>query len=467
MKGRIYNFQGINLKLSPFLQNEGELLRCVNMSDDIIGCKEKRPGYTTYLGTPTGGPVYSLWSWRKNNGTQFWNYHAANGTIYYSQQGTGNWTLAGNGTMEPGTYIFNSSMEDTQIICDGVAATRHTTSGTNFVDTTAAPVSRGMVDYQGRIYAIGTSSTLFWSNVGTPTDWTNDSSSINIPGPGQLNSIMKVNDRIITTKNSGVMHRYEGFNLVDMSTDLGPSAAISIGRMEDYRFYMNRLGAFGFGGDRPEIISNAIEKQIYNDSDKGIVGDDFDIIPGIAYKYNYYCSIGTIADDFTNGTITNCILKYNYQLNQWSNYSFAQAPACFGTYQDSLGSLQMIFGERNSGQIFQMSGTATTDAGSTIEAIMEFVIHAGSPESDKEWKYFWASFNPGNQAKVQIALSDTFTLQKLVWQDLGDCNDGVAEFRFPAGSQGKLLFVKIYEASRNNRFQFFGCSYEADVIDRK
>src|SRR3990167_7317215 len=290
MKGRIYNFQGINLKLSTFLQNEGELLRCVNMSDDIIGCKEKRPGYTTYLGTPTGGPVYSLWSWRKNNGTQFWNYHAANGTIYYSQQGTGNWTLAGNGTMEPGTYIFNSSMEDTQIICDGVAATRHTTSGTNFVDTTAAPVSRGMVDYQGRIYAIGTSSTLFWSNVGTPTDWTNDSSSINIPGPGQLNSIMKVNDRIITTKNSGVMHRYEGFNLVDMSTDLGPSAAISIGRMEDYRFYMNRLGAFGFGGDRPEIISNAIEKQIYNDSDKGIVGDDFDIIPGIAYKYNYYCS---------------------------------------------------------------------------------------------------------------------------------------------------------------------------------
>src|SRR3990167_7031430 len=103
MKGRIYNFSGLNLKLSPFLQSEGELLRCVNMSDDIIGCKEKRPGYTTYLGTPTNSTVDSIWNFRLDNGTQFWNYHAANGSIYYSTQGTGAWTICGNGTMTAGT----------------------------------------------------------------------------------------------------------------------------------------------------------------------------------------------------------------------------------------------------------------------------------------------------------------------------------------------------------------------------
>ena len=465
-KQRILNFQGLNLKLSPYLQTEGELLRCVNMSDDLIGAKEKRPGYAAYLGTADNSAIDSIWNFQLNNGTQFWNYRASGGSIYYSQQGTGAWTICGGGTMTSGTPIFNAISENTMLLCDGGSATRHTTNGTSFTNTTSAPIARGMVDYQNRIYAIGTASTFFWSNAGTPTDWTNDSSSINIPGPGRLHTVMKVADRAVVSKNSGIMHRWDGFNLIDLATNLGPSSPQSLANVEDFRFYLNRLGIFGYGGNKPEIISNHIEKQIYNDAGLGIAGTSFNDAMGIAYKYNYYLSVGTITDDLTYGTVSNAILKYNYQLNQWSNYTFADRPTAWGTYQDANGSLQLLFGN-SGGQVFTYGGTVTTDNTATIEAIMEFVIHGGMPETDKKWNYFWAFFNPGNQAKVQVAISDTFTLQKKKWVDLGDCSDGIAEFRFPEGSRGKLLFVKIYEASRNNRFQFLGVAYDADPIDRR
>ena len=75
-------------------------------------------------------------------------------------------------------------------------------------------------------------------------------------------------------------------------------------------------------------------------------------------------------------------------------------------------------------------------------------------------------FNPGCQAKIQVAAANTFTKGKLNWIDLGDAQNGVVEYK-PSGLRSRLLFVKIYEASRNARFHFYGFDYEATVIDRR
>ena len=75
-------------------------------------------------------------------------------------------------------------------------------------------------------------------------------------------------------------------------------------------------------------------------------------------------------------------------------------------------------------------------------------------------------FNPGSQAKIQIALSDTFTKENLRWVDIGSSKDGVVEYRFPEGSRGRFMFYKIYEASRDSRFQFYGWEFDADKIER-
>jgi len=456
------------------LHREGDLLRSVNVESFPFGGKRKRPSYITYLGTPDNDQVDDLFNFTKESGTQFWNYRFSGGSLFYSQQGTGAWTVCGNGTFTGGT-MRHAVLEDTLMITDGAGTIHFTTDGTHLVNNgtylyngtseTPAPVAVDLVEYNQRIFAAGTASDLFWSTTGTPADWTSDSSSILIPGAGKLLSTFVSQDRLIATKNSGKMFRYDTFNLVDLSTNLGPTSLSSIANIEGNRLYLNRLGFFSYGGDKPQILSNAIERQIYNDKGEGVAGTTFDNAPGVAHQYSYYCTIGTVTDDLTDETVSDAVAVYDYQDNEWGNYKFANKPTAWLSFKDENSDQQLIFGS-DDGQCYQIAGTALNDNTATVDAVVEGVIHLGTPESDKRWKYLWASFNPGCQAKMQVAIGDTYTKGKKKWIDIGDCSDGVCEFRFPERSRGKLLFWKVYEASRNTRFNFYGFSVEADVIDR-
>jgi len=454
----------LNLSINPLIHKEGDMVRCLNVENDQFGAKKKRPGYTTYLGTtPNGSSVADLMTWQRNNGTQFWNYVFAGGNLYYSQQGTGAWTICGNGTLNSGGTLTSAVLEDTLLIGDGVSATKHTTNGTSFTNTTSAPIAVDLEDYQNRIYAIGTASSMFWSNVGTPADWTNDSSSVNIPGPGKLTTLRKLSDRLITGKNSGIQHRWDGYNLFDLSTELAPTSSRSIAKVEKLDFGLNRLGVFVYNGDTPELISNAVEKQIYNDAGEGMAGTTFDNAPAVAHKYEYMLSVGTVTDDLTDETISDCILMYDYQTNEWWNNRFANRPSAWLSYVDAVGDEQLIFGSGN--QCYTYGGTNTTDNGATIEVVMEGIIHLNTL-LDKKWNWFRALFNPGCEAHIQIAISNSFTKGKKNWQDLGQATDGAVEYRFPSGSQGKFLFWKITEASRNARLHWFGFEYDAQIIPK-
>src|SRR3990167_408298 len=462
---RAFNLQRLQLGLSPFLQTEGQFTRLVNVDPYPIGAMSKRAGYGTTLNS-VGGTVTSLWDWHNGSGTQFWNYAASGGSVYYSTQGTGNWIIAGNGTMTDNARIGFGVLEETMLIGDGTAASRHTTSGTDFTNTSAAPVAFDFQDYTDqRMYAIG-SQQLFWSTPGTPTGWVTDSSSINIPGPGHLRSLMKVADRLVTTKNSGVMHRYDGYNLFDLSTKLGPSSPYSIGEIEDYRFYLNRKGYFGFDGNRPEIVSNSIRPQVYNELGSGIVGGTFNNAPAVSHKYDYMCAVGTVTDDFTNESIANCMQIYNYQLDNWRNYSMGTPVTAMWSYKDNNENEQLIFGD-NAGQCYLFGGTQTTDNGLPIESIMEFLYHGGAPELDKKWNYSWLFFNPGCQAHVQYSYADTFVKGKKQWISAGDTASGVVEIQHTAGAQSKLLLVKITESSRTARFTYYGMACDYDPLQRR
>lgn len=464
-KARVFNLGSLNLKVSPFLQQNGDMIRMLNFEKDTIGGIKKRPGYTTYLGTPDNAQVNSLFQFRLNNGTQFWNYRASGSVLYYSTQGTGDWTVCGNGTITAGTSVVHAVDYNTLLISQDAGTTRHSTDGTSFTDTTSAPVAVGMVPYQERIYAAGTASDLFWSNVGTPTDWTNDSSSISISGPGRLSTVMKVNDRLIATKNSGVMYKYDGYSVFDLATNLGPSSPQSIGTVEGFSFWLNRLGEYGYGGAKPEIISNPIERLIYNDDGNGIIGTTFDNAPGAVHRYNYYLSIGTVTDDLTNEKIPDAILKYNFQLDEHSTYQFANRPTAWLSYRDLNGDQKFIFGDAN-GQCYTLGGTELSDNGSTIESVAEFVFHFGAPETDKIVNYIWCFANPGSQAKIQVAFGDTFTKQNKNWIDLKQLKDGVMEAKLD-GARGKLIFVKVYEASVDDRSYIYGFAFDIEGVDRR
>jgi len=250
-----------------------------------------------------------------NDSTKTNLFRASGSALYYSTQGTGAWTLAGNGTISVGSHFGAAILDNVFIGGDGVGSTRYTTDGTSFTNATLAPPAQYFEQYQNRIYAGGTESTLFYSTTNDATNWntsgTSDSNSLEIPGEGKLGRLFKTTDRLIATKSTGLMYRWDGFSLFDMTTKYGPSSPYSVAESEDFRFFINQYGHFGFGGVRPQLLSNAIQRQFYNDDNTGIAGTTFPLAPGVCHKYDYLVSVGTVVDDFTSRTISNNIIKYH------------------------------------------------------------------------------------------------------------------------------------------------------------
>lgn len=464
---KITTVGGLNLYVNPLERNSGEMIKAVNITSDFYGTKKKRSGYNTFLTAVDGSAINSLFSFYKNDGTQFWLYRASGSKLYSSAQGTGAWTVTGNGTISAGASVGYAVLDNTLVIGDGVGSTRYTTNGTSFTNGSLAPIAASFEQYQNRIYAAGTASDLFYSTTGDATNWstsgTSDSSSFKIPGAGKLRKIFKNNDRLVATKEGGAMFRWDGYALLDLATDLGPTSANSADQVESNWFWLNRLGIFNYSGDRPMLISNPIQRQIYNTSGSAIAGGVFSTAPGAVHRYDYFCGVGTITDDYTKETITNALIKYDYNKNEFMNWSLADNPTAMHSYKDANGVQQFIFGD-STGNCYKFSDTTYADNEDAIEAQMMFSVDAGVIELDKKWNWIWFYFNPGCQATVQIACTDNLSPNITRWVDIGDVSAGIVRYKFPQGSRSKFLFIRIHESSQTTPFTFYGMSYDAEPI---
>lgn len=465
---RVFNLGGVNTRISPFNQQDGQLIHCVNMYTDSVGAKRKRSGYTTFLGTPDSSQVNTLFQYSKEDGTTSFLYRASGSALYHWDAGVGtatDWTLSANGTIADGGHVGHEVLNDTLILGDGVGSTRHTTDGTSFTDTVLAPVGEHFSELFRRIYIGGTSSTEFYSVTNDPTNWdtsgTSDSSSFTVPGEGAINSNMVSYDRIVIGKDSGKLLRWDDYELVTIPTKQAPSSPYSIVDIEGYKIYLNRWGFFGYGGDRPEILSNSIQNQIYNNEETGIAGTAFDNAPAGINRFQYFCTMGSVRDSFTQIPIDNAVAVYDYQLDEWVNYQFADKPTSYTTYQDNSGVEHLLFGD-DSGQVYKYSGTATSDNGASIEASLVGFLHLGSPDVEKIFKDVWSYANPGCQASLQVAASETFTLKNLDWVDVGSLQSGVNKFSY--GGRGRFLFYRLHEKSTASPLIFYGLAVDAEVI---
>lgn len=459
-----FSSAGIDTYTSPLVA-DGKLIHSVNMISDPLGGKKKRPGYITYLNAPDSAQVNSMFQFQKNDGTTLFNYRASGSLLYYSLQGTGDWTIAGNGTISNGAHVGHAVLNNTLIIGDGAGSTRHTTNGTSFTNTTAAPVAPFFEQYQNRVYAVGTAGTVVYSSPFAPTDWTTDSSSFTIPGAGLPKQPFKSADRLVFPKNSGEAYRWDGFSLTDMSTDYAPSSPYAIANIEGYTLSLNRYGINGYGGGQFELLSNAIQRKFYNSLGSSISGTTFDNAPAGVWRYDYLVSVGTVTDDFTRRTIPDNIIKYNFQQNEFLDWQFTHNPTAYMNALDTAGNRNLYFGDAN-GNTFVMSGTATSDAGSVINAEMIYVYTYGAPEFEKDWQYYRGIFNPGCEGKVQYGTANTFTNEEIRWHDMGDIVNGIVEKRFDERPRSRLLFERIYEASTSPAFSSYGRSISATVEEK-
>lgn len=467
----VSSFGGINTYQNPFSLPDGNVIHSVNMDSFPLGAKKKRSGYVTYLGTPDNSTVNTLFSWQKNDGS-IYNYRASGSVLYSSLQGTGDWTVTGNGTISSGAHVSFAVQDNTLFMADGVGSTRHTTSGTDWTNTSGAPIAVDLAPYQGRIYAAGTSSSLFYSTAGTGTDWITDSSSIFIPNDGKLSRIFVSSDRLVITKNSGLMYRWDGDSLIDMATKLGPSSPYSLGSVEGYRFWLNRLGIFTSNAGAPQLVSNPIQNQIYNDSGSAVIGTSFNSAPSGVSKYNYFTSVGTLTDDFTKITIPDAIIKYDYQKNEFLNYRFNNFPTACTSYKDVNGVDQFIFGDQ-AGQVYQLSGTAKSDNGTPIESSLIVILHANMPHVMKDFRRIEFFTNPGCGARVRYATVDASEIFNpfnkegpFKWKELCDLHKGYTQVDFPPESRGSLTYLQFYDNGSNDRFNLYSLSYTYDVVNK-
>lgn len=470
----ITNFGGINTQVNPLQLQDGNVVQSLNVTSQPFGAVTKRPGYTTFLTTVDGSAVQTLFGWWRQNGTQMNLYRASGNKLYYSLQGTGAWTQTGgdqSGTISPGAHFGHAVLNDVMAGGDGFGSSRYSTDGTSFTSIANAPVSQFWLQYQQRGYALGTGAAFAYSSANDISNWTtggtSDSATFDVGGEGAVSYLFKNSDRVLFVM-SGLqsMLQWDGFNLVDLANDLGPTSPYSFDQSENLGFWLNHSGVYSYSGSAPQIISNPIQRLIYNNAGSGIAGTVFDTAPGGVHRYDYLLAVGATTDDFTGVTVNDAILKYDIRLNQFNTWQFADLPKSFYSYRDVSGIQQLIFGN-STGQVFRLDGTATTDNGTAIESLVQFVCWANTI-NPKNWFQYRMVFNPGCEIKVEAAVTHNFSSRAKNWFPLNQAVDGVVTGRFPTElSQGEFLFIKVSDNSLTNGFTMYGCEIDFEVVVRR
>lgn len=467
---QVYNLGSLNLKVSPFNLVEGDVIRAVNIVKDQIGVLRKRPGYETFLSTANGSSPLDLWFWEQNEAKFL--YRNGGGKLYYHDVDNGTaWVVSGNGTVN-NNHMGHAVLDETMIVSQDAGTTRHTTDGSTLSDTALAPAGEIVFEAGRRGYiAAGTQSSLFFSTSNDISNWsttgTSDSSSVFIPGAGRLQIGFQANDRAVVGKTGGAMFTWDTDFLRRVPTNRSFTSQWSLDTIEDFVLGLNRVGIFGFAGDRPIIVSNAIEKIIYNDAGTGIAGTAFESAVGKSYRNDYFLSVGDVTDDFTTDQITNALIKYDFQLNEYLMWSTAHKVTAMTPYKDANDTDQFLLGTSNGGQAYRLTSDSLTDAGTAIESIIEFVLYASRPAQEKFWQKIRLFANPGCEASVLVGLANTFTRSAIDWYQVGDMIDGFVEFDFPARARSRLLFVKLIDKSIASRFSFYGFEYICELIGDK
>lgn len=464
---RVFNLSGLNLKVQPLLLQDGQCLQCVNYDPLYIGAKTKRQGYVAFLDQIDSDEVKSLIYHHKADGTKF--LLRVSGKKIYKWAFSGDtWGTAVKSNLTTGLRMGHVSYDDTLCLGNGTDNSMHTTDGSSFTDTSGAPKAKYWTQWKRRIYAAGNTtapSTLFWSSAGSATNWSgsppSDSSSLTIPGPGKIDGVFTANNTVVISKDSGLVFHWDGTNLTQVSESLAPTSYESIAPVERSAFYLNRLGVYDYTTGLPRLLSNAIESYIYNSAGNGVAGSAFNTAPGVTYRYKYLVAVGDITGCFGN-SISNGILVYDFQLNEWGVYSFAHLPTAWVTYLDANSNETLCFGDA-SGKTYTY-GSGNDDAGAAIETKLEIFSTLDTPESNKTFRKFWVFTNPGCGASVKVYLTDSFTKERKDPISVGDVKEGVADKDFPTrDALKKYLFVKVTERSKGEPHTFYGYSVQADV----
>lgn len=473
------SFKGVNLNISPLNYTDGELLACQNLDFKPDGAVTKRTGYkaTGYGEAGTTSDIRSL----HRNGSYIYAVNA-DGSVYWVDKNSGTqWAVTGTNTLSASSVSYSDVFNGTFFIGDNGGTQIYTADGTSFTPLPNAPKSAYLTTYNvnQRMFS-GSGDVMFWSKFGDATNYsttgTADSSSIKIPGGGDISSINVINNNVLVTKTSGLIANWDGFRLTVYPSNEGALHGKSVSNYNGLWIWINQTGFYATNGVEIKKISRPIDKIF-----KFVTTPTYlNIGCSWVHRESYYYMLGLLYQfDLLNGDYLEPeyipsvpILKYDIPYDRWSWYDMPYEFPAYGNVinykEDSLGLSytqleKTVFADTNSRDTYVFDDRTYSDNGNPIHSYLLGFLTWGNPSTDKLLKKLIIHTSPGCNAKFQVAFSNKLSTHDLQWEDCGDLSGGVTTVP-GKGMRGKYMFYKLNERSTDPPFTFYGFTTEVELI---
>lgn len=131
-------------------------------------------------------------------------------------------------------------------------------------------------------------------------------------------------------------------------------------------FFANEYGIYITSGGYPKKISTFVDDLFENMSSA-----NYQHIAGGCDGKHYYCSIGNVTID--GQTISNVVLRYTIQSQEWAVYSYPTQPRVFSKYIDG-NDVKLVYGD-NDGNVIQIDSSATSDTYASTTVPISYELH--------------------------------------------------------------------------------------------
>ena len=448
----LYNFNGLNRQVSPFLTEVGEVSDSQNLVTEKIGVFKKSFDYTIKgAQTVAGEDIIGAVDFYRNDGTHD-HLIAVDGPstaeIYLYSSG---WVdQAQNLTRKYKVRFAYSPTIDTLFAVNYADSTRsyNGTSWSTATNVTDAAKAKFAIGWGDRIYLLNcySGSSAYPSRayrsdaIETEATWQSDEYIVfddTITGVGT-----NAENLFVACQNSTYLFTLneDKYKMSDVGC-VSNEGIISDGR---YTFYPSTDGYYAFHGSDTFKVSSQID-----DYWKKIPSANQDDIQAALQGEHIYIYIGDIPAPWDSSeTLQNVIFDYNILQNNWNKGKLGNDCTNLHTYVTTTGE-EIYFGD-DDGSVYQMFDGSGQQNGADYVSYFEtnwiYGSGAGIIDDFSELQGF-GKYLSG--LKVSYKTSETDS-----WRDIGELNEEQDIIRFKKVRTHKIKF-RLSEHSGKNLYEVY------------
>lgn len=450
---QVFGFSGIKTHVSPFFTEQGELSFTKNLTSKKVGTLEKTGDYQIKNAQITASQdILGGIDFLRASGTHT-HVVACNGSsnadIYISSGGS--WGAQSQSLTKGSKVRFTYSPSlDTLFAANYDDDTRSYngsswSTSTNVTDAPKAKVAQSFGDriyllncnisgtaYPTRAYRSSTvDSTLTWD---TTNEWLNFYDVI--VGAGKLGDNMFV----------GCENSVHVLNLADKKYQIGRMGLVShesIVEYDGYIFFASYDGFYATNGGTPQKISGHVQ-EIWNN----ITFANYAKIAAAQLNDFIYVHIGDITYP---ETVSNCVLQYDIDQNDWNILSLADTPKQMHTYVGSSGK-KLFFGN-DDGEIFQLFSSETQNTADFSSVLETNWLYGSGEHMVDDYCELWLYGDRFAAISAYVKVDD----EDSNWIPLGEFKGSTDVLKFK--QRGYRTKFRLQETGKGDLYELYGLEY--------